>query len=157
MSISGQISQEARFFLISVLAGAAFLFGYGLIRGVRREFPAGRIRTGLEDFFYWACAGAVFFLITFLENSGMVRGFSLAGMCFGMFLYYKMLDRLVVAVFAEILHILFYPIRFMTKKTGTFFFFLLKMCKKKVTMSISKAKGKQTGRVKNEKKKKTQK
>lgn len=51
----------------------------------------------------------------------MVRGFSLAGMCFGMFLYYKMLDRLVVAVFAEILHILFYPIRFMTKKTGTFF------------------------------------
>ena len=61
MSISGQISQEARFFLISVLAGAAFLFGYGLIRGVRREFPAGRIRIGLEDFFYWACAGAVFF------------------------------------------------------------------------------------------------
>ena len=157
MSISGQISQEAAFFSDFCIGRGSLPLWIWTDPGSEKGIP-GRAhphRTG--RFFLLGLCGCCFFLITFLENSGMVRGFSLAGMCFGMFLYYKMLDRLVVAVFAEILHILFYPIRFMTKKTGTFFRKILKMCKKKVTMSISKAKGKQTGRVKNEKKKKTQK
>ncbi len=135
--MTGFISSQARFFLISVFTGGAILLGYGILRGLRKAFPPGPFRMGAEDFLYWTCAGITVFLVAFWENDGIIRGFALMGTVLGMILYYKTLDRAVVGLTAWFVLAVTAPFRFFLKKIGNILRKMLKYFLKKGKMTLT--------------------
>lgn len=125
--MSEVIKNEVIFFGISLLVGIVILFGYDILRAVRKVFPHGNLWLAIEDFIYWTAAGITASCIIFLKNSGIVRGFSLIAIVLGMFLYYKSISRYIVkgiswglqvitGVIRWILHIITFPVLFLSKK-----------------------------------------
>lgn len=55
----------------------------------RRIVPHGAIWIGVEDFCYWLLCTAAVFLMLYQENDGMIRGFAIGGVIFGMILYFS--------------------------------------------------------------------
>ncbi|MBO5069227.1 MAG: spore cortex biosynthesis protein YabQ [Roseburia sp.] len=98
MTVSAAIGQEAGFLGISIVLGMGLFFLYDILRIFRRIVPHGNVWIGAEDFIYWLiCTGAVFVML-YQENDGMVRGFALGGVIFGMLLYFGIFSRFVVRV-----------------------------------------------------------
>ena len=101
------------FFLICTSTGVLLMFGYDLLRAVRRVFIHGSLLLALEDFIYWSAAGILAFGVIFLKNSGVVRGFSLCAMMMGMVLYQLSASRPVLKAVSGVL-------RFLKKVVGKF-------------------------------------
>ncbi len=149
MTVSETIVQEAVFLGVSLLSGAALFFVYDLLRIFRRIVPHGSIWVGVEDFLYWlACTVAVFVML-YLENDGMARGFALGGLVLGMLIYYALLSRFVIKanVFVlstvlgflkRIVRTLFGPLYRIIKRVLLFFRKQLKKLWRAVKISINK-------------------
>lgn len=125
--MSDVINSEILFFLISVSAGVLILFGYDLLRAFRRVFAHGYLWLAIEDFLYWSIAGIVAFGVIFVNNSGMLRGFSMIAMLIGMMIYHKSISRyiigaisgilkLIAGIIGAIFNVLTLPLRFISKK-----------------------------------------
>lgn len=125
--MSSEIQGEVFFFLVCASTGVLLMFGYDLLRALRRVFPHGNLLLAVEDFLYWSIAGILAFGVIFLKNSGVVRGFSLCAMAFGMALYYISASRFIlkavsaglrffVTILSKITGIVCYPFAFLTKK-----------------------------------------
>ena len=89
---------EAVFLGISVLVGMGLFLLYDIFRIFRRIVPHGAIWIGVEDFCYWLLCTAAVFLMLYQENDGMIRGFAIGGVIFGMILYFFLLSRFVVKI-----------------------------------------------------------
>lgn len=98
MLVSETIGQEALFFGSSILVGAGLFLLYDMLRIFRRIIPHGVLWVGAEDFFYWLICTGVVFVMLYRENDGMVRGFALLGMLFGMAFYYLVCSRCIISV-----------------------------------------------------------
>ena len=83
---------------ISVLVGMGLFLLYDIFRIFRRIVPHGAIWIGVEDFCYWLLCTAAVFLMLYQENDGMIRGFAIGGVIFGMILYFFLLSRFVVKI-----------------------------------------------------------
>ena len=81
-----------RIFTEAVFLGISVLVGMGLF------LPHGAIWIGVEDFCYWLLCTAAVFLMLYQENDGMIRGFAIGGVIFGMILYFFLLSRFVVKI-----------------------------------------------------------
>ena len=92
------IFTEAVFLGISVLVGMGLFLLYDIFRIFRRIVPHGAIWIGVEDFCYWLLCTAAVFLMLYQENDGMIRGFAIGGVIFGMILYFFLLSRFVVKI-----------------------------------------------------------
>lgn len=125
--MSSEIQGEIFFFLVCVSAGALLLFGYDLLRALRRVFPHGSLLLAAEDFLYWSAAGILAFGVIFLKNSGVVRGFSLCAIVLGMGLYHGSVSLwilkgvsvglgFIVAILRKIAGIIYRPLCFFRKK-----------------------------------------
>lgn len=147
--MSDVISGEILFFLISVSTGILILFGYDLLRAFRRVFVHGNLWLAIEDFLYWSIAGIVAFAVIFINNSGMLRGFSIIAMLLGMMLYHKSISRfiigaisgilkLIVSIIRGIFNVLTFPFRFISKKMRNRTFKMLKNRLKRVKMTLKK-------------------
>lgn len=121
------IQNEIFFFLVCTAAGVLLMFGYDLLRAVRRVFIHGELLVAAEDFLYCTAAGIIAFMVIFMRNSGVVRGFSLCAMLLGMVLYHMSASRLVLrgvsgvlrlftTIFNKTVGFLFRPLAFFTKK-----------------------------------------
>lgn len=154
--MSQVIHHEILFFFISVLSGVLVLCGYDQLRVLRRVLPHNAFFQSLEDFFYWTLAGIFCFGVAFRENSGAIRGFSLAAMALGMWFYHVTVSRWVVKSESFVLGALLFPFMFVSKKIR---YFWQKMLKKVWNCFRIKRTGK-TGRkrrgIHESKKKKTQ-
>ena len=93
--VSEGIFTEAVFLGISVLVGMGLFLLYDIFRIFRRIVPHGAIWIGVEDFCYWLLCTAAVFLMLYQENDGMIRGFAIGGVIFGMILYFFLLSRFV--------------------------------------------------------------
>ena len=91
--VSEGIFTEAVFLGISVLVGMGLFLLYDIFRIFRRIVPHGAIWIGVEDFCYWLLCTAAVFLMLYQENDGMIRGFAIGGVIFGMILYFFLLSR----------------------------------------------------------------
>lgn len=80
--ISG-ISNEAAIFLYAVLSGAAVLFGYNVLRIVRRLIPHSVMVSGVEDLVFWIGASGWIFRRMYLMMQGRIRWYFIAGMLLG--------------------------------------------------------------------------
>ena len=118
--MSEVIHHEILFFLISVLSGVLVLCGYDQLRVLRRVISHNAFFQSLEDFIYWTLAGIFCFGVAFKENSGAIRGFSLAAILMGMWLYYKTASRWVIKSESFVLGALLFPFRFLSKKIRCF-------------------------------------
>lgn len=94
------IADEAYFFLASLLTGVLILFGYDILRGLRRGVPHSGGMISVEDFLYWSAAGAAVFFTAYQRNSGSVRGYAIAAILLGMILYYQTVSPLVLWIFS---------------------------------------------------------
>jgi len=147
--MSDIINGEILFFLISVSTGVLILFGYDLLRAFRRVFVHGYLWLAIEDFLYWSIAGIAAFGVIFINNSGMLRGFSIIAMLLGMMLYHKSISRLIIKVVSGILklimsviraifNVLTFPLRFISKKMRNKTLKMLKKHIKEVKMTLYK-------------------
>ena len=94
--MSEVIHHEIWFFFFSLLSGVILLCAYDQLRVLRRVILHNGFFQSLEDFFFWTAAGIFCFGVSFRENSGSIRGFSLAALAFGMWFYYRTLSHWVI-------------------------------------------------------------
>ena len=87
--MSEVIRHEIWFFFFSLLSGVILLCAYDQLRVLRRVIPHNGFFQSLEDFFFWTAAGIFCFGVAFRGNSGSIRGFSLAALVFGMWVYHR--------------------------------------------------------------------
>lgn len=90
------IPGETRFFLYSMLYGAAFFFAYDILRCLRRVLVHNAFWVAVEDLAFWMTAGILLFLMVFDKNSGNYRSGFFLGIAAGLFFWYLLFDRLVL-------------------------------------------------------------
>lgn len=149
MVVSETIGQETWFFGIAILVGAVLFLFYDFLRIFRRIVSHSNFWIGIEDFCYWILYTGVVFVMLYRENDGMVRGFAIGGLAFGMLLYFLLLSRYVVRVnvlvlgavvrgMMKILHYFFDPVRRIGKKVARFWIKELKKFVRAVKMCLCK-------------------
>lgn len=147
--MSEVIKNELLFFGISFLLGIVILFGYDMLRALRKAFQHSNFMLAVEDFLYWTVAGIVTFTVIFAENSGILRGFSLIATLLGMILYNRSISRfivlgvskfllLVTSAIKWIVHVLLFPVLFLSKKMRKIARKSLKNKIKEVKMLVTK-------------------
>lgn len=102
------IRLEANFFLVSILCGILLLFIYDGIRIFRRLIPQGKVMVAFEDLLFWFLASFLIFRMMYIQNSGILRGFSIMGMGMGMLFYHFKLSDFLVNGFTAILQKIIY-------------------------------------------------
>lgn len=135
--MSQVIHHEILFFLISWVSGVIILCGYDQLRVLRRILPHNDFFRSLEDFFYWTAAGIFCFGVAFRENSGSIRGFSLAAIVMGMWFYHVTVSIWVVRSETFVWNAVSFPIRFLSKKIRVFLRKRLKNVEDWVTMKLT--------------------
>ena len=85
------MSAQARFFLLTALAGFLTAFLFDLFRVLRRLFRHPNFLTQAEDVVYWILSILAVFYI-FLRANAQMRVFSFVGLFLGMLLYFLTLS-----------------------------------------------------------------
>lgn len=107
---------ELRYFIASILCGAALAMCYDFIRIFRRIVKHGAIIMAIEDIIFWILAAFIMFGVILFTNNGDVRWYAVAGMFMGMLIYIVTLSRLIVWAFTGIIKKINNIIAFVLKK-----------------------------------------
>lgn len=78
---------EIQLLVFSILAGILCFFGYDLLLVSRVFFRRPLLIEKIGDILYWCAASVLVFSMIHQKNSGVIRGYSVAGMLAGMILY----------------------------------------------------------------------
>jgi len=141
------MSAQARFFLMTVLAGFLTAFLFDLFRVLRRLFRHPNFLTQAEDVVFWILAILGVFYI-FLRENAQMRVFTFVGLFVGMALYFLTLSfyvRLVLNAVTGFLKrvvitafkILLFPLKALFKLAARLLRLLGKLLKKPVKKSKS--------------------
>lgn len=91
--MSVHIIYEVRLLLYSFATGAGLMMTYDFLRILRIFIPHLPVIVGLEDMVYWVYASLVTFSLLYEQNDGGLRGYVIAGVFIGMFLYDRLISR----------------------------------------------------------------
>lgn len=91
--MSVHIVYEVKLLLYSFLTGAGLMMTYDLLRTFRILVPHSYILIGIEDMVFWVYAALSVFSLLYEQNDGGLRGYVIAGIFLGMFLYDRMISR----------------------------------------------------------------
>ncbi len=94
--VSSEILQELALLGDAFLLGVALMIFYDVIRVFRCVIRHPGILVDLQDLMFWVVAAGCIFYLLFLENSGRVRMYAIAGTGLGMLLYYVLWGRRVM-------------------------------------------------------------
>ena len=100
--MSEYIKIEAELAFSSFLLGAVLMISYDFLRLFRLLIPHGKWWTGLEDLLYWIYCAVMTFRLLFYQNSGILRGYVIGSVFFGMYLYDAIVSRNVFEVLKKI-------------------------------------------------------
>ena len=103
IAVSEDIHQEILFLLISLALGEGLVVCYDVFRIFRRIVPHGVIWISVEDILYWIVCALLVFGMIFQTNDGLVRGFSIGGICIGMLFYNHFVSPFFVKHISSIL------------------------------------------------------
>lgn len=109
--MNAAITIELKLFLLSVLWGVLILLIYDIIRIIRRLINHNIIITTIQDILFWITVSLFIFAMLYINNDGIIRGFSVIGMGIGMILYHSMLSDWIVINITKIIQILLKPLR----------------------------------------------
>lgn len=87
MHMSSRIASELLFFARSFVWGIGMTLVYEGLRLFRCLLRHGTFAVAVEDLIYWIAYAFLLFRMIYLENDGMIRGFALLAVLFGMILY----------------------------------------------------------------------
>lgn len=82
------IRQQVMLVSMSFAFGMILVFLYNLLIIVREVLGMGKVMRGLTDFLFWEAAAVILFAITYRINEGIIRGYALAALFFGMILFW---------------------------------------------------------------------
>ncbi len=100
--MSGYIQAEVQLAWCSFLLGLVLMVSYDFLRLFRLLIPHGKWWTGIEDFAYWIYCAVMTFRLLFYQNSGILRGYVIACVFVGMYLYDAIVSRSVFGVLKNI-------------------------------------------------------
>lgn len=98
MEVSAEILREANVLLAALVTGALLLFGYDVLRIIRKVLPHKMWLVGAEDLIFWIGSGVALFAMLYRENSGYIRGFVIGGVLVGMLFYNLLLSAHIVKI-----------------------------------------------------------
>lgn len=98
MEMSLTIESEALVFWVSMVVGVGLFLLYDLFRIFRRVVPHGIVWISVEDFLYWLIFAAVLFLLLYICNEGMFRGYVMLALMLGMLLYLFVFSKYVIRI-----------------------------------------------------------
>lgn len=81
--VSREVYHEMNFFLAAFITGLMLKALGNLLNLFRAAVRHNALATAAEDIFYWIVAALTVFLVSFLKNDGLIRGFSLLGIGLG--------------------------------------------------------------------------
>ncbi|MBQ9768380.1 MAG: spore cortex biosynthesis protein YabQ [Lachnospiraceae bacterium] len=102
---------DVRFFLATVLLGAAAAMVYDVLRVWRRFHKQTLFVVSLQDFLFWFVLGIFGFRLLYRYNAGTIRMFALGGMCLGACVYVWTIGRFFVTCCLKLLLFLTFPLR----------------------------------------------
>jgi len=116
------VGEEVYVFMFSILNGLGIGLIYDLNRIARVYSKSKGIRLMLEDLLFWLITAYVFFMFTFNNTDGIVRGYIVLGFMLGFFIYirslskysFKLLNKIFKLIFmtiSEIIKLVSYPFR----------------------------------------------
>lgn len=91
--MSVHIIYEVRLLLYSFATGAGLMMTYDFLRILRIFIPHLPVIVGMEDMVYWVYASLATFSLLYEQNDGGLRGYVIAGVFIGMFLYDRLISR----------------------------------------------------------------
>lgn len=94
--MSGAISMELQFFLVSIMWGVIILIIYDGLRIFRRVVSHKWFFVAMEDVTFWVLSAFLIFRMMYEQNNGIIRGFSIIGMTLGMIVYNQSFSDFVV-------------------------------------------------------------
>ena len=100
------MADQTRFFLWTILLGAAAGLFYDFFRIIRKIIRHPNFLTQLEDLIYWLFVSVMIFYFILHRNSGEVRIYAIIGVFSGMCLYFVSLSRLFIKASIFIIDIL---------------------------------------------------
>ena len=100
--MSEYIKLEAELVVSSFLLGIVLMISYDFLRLFRMMIHHGKWWTGLEDLVYWIYCAVMTFRLLFYQNSGILRGYVIICVFFGMFLYDAIVSRSIFGVLKNI-------------------------------------------------------
>ena len=98
MPMTQEIIHEVDLLLNSMALGVCIVFVYDIFLSFRKALHHSLFFIGLEDFVFLSGCTISFFLLFYKCNSGVVRGYAVGGIIFGMFLYHKLLSQHLVFI-----------------------------------------------------------
>jgi len=90
------MADQARFFLWTMILGAASGAAFDIFRITRRIIKHPDFLTQIEDLIYWLFISVLIFYFILYHNSGEVRIYAIIGVFAGMCLYFVTLSRLII-------------------------------------------------------------
>ena len=106
IGMNESLLREFLLFIRAFGAGCFLLAVYDILRILRNVFHHPGLLVSAEDIIYWLFHALYLFLMLYRQNSGMIRGYIIAGVVMGMVLYNQAVSPLVVNWFSGIfLHI----------------------------------------------------
>lgn len=102
--MSENIYAEFNTFCYAIMLGAFCGIIYDIIRVFRRIIKKGIAITVVEDIIYWLMVSILMFMLMYRENGGMVRGYAIIGMAFGMILYEISIGKFFVKYVSKFLN-----------------------------------------------------
>lgn len=100
--MSVPIGYEVRLLLYSLCSGAGLMAVYDLLRIFRIFVPHSVFFVGIEDMAYWIYAALITFSLLYKLNDGGLRGYAIAGVFAGMFLYDRFISRFFLKLLKNI-------------------------------------------------------
>jgi len=109
--------------LQSIKLGVKLTFIYDGIRMFRILVHHKNIFISIEDIFFWMYSAVIMFEMQLEQSSGVLRGFSIAGMILGMYLYNKILGERLLRLAEKGITL------FKRQLTGVIKMFKINLCK----------------------------
>lgn len=123
-------AEQAAVFLMCIFSGAVSGAIFDVFRIIRRTSEKNAVMTNLCDALFWLFYSTFFISFIYRINDGELRWYVFAASALGMTLYFILFSRLfvpcgvfllkvIIKILEAFVKIIFVPIRFLIKKTGT--------------------------------------
>lgn len=119
--MENSVKLQAYIFFTVLYGGLIIGFVYDLYKGLRYYLNPTKILTFVEDLIFWIVATFIIFYILIKSNWGELRGYIFIGLFFGIYLYFKVLSKLIYPILLKLMEgicliidkvvkVLFFPI-----------------------------------------------